>query len=122
MSEPKNTDPTAAPARIASEPPSEREHALTRLREHLTPGTTVFTILRHVSATGMSRVIELYVFKDNEPVCLTWCAARVLDCSLARNQSGLRIQGAGMDMGYHLVYELSAVVLRDGYALRHRWL
>ena len=37
---------------------AERDEAIANLREILKPGDTVYTILRHVSKSGMSRVID----------------------------------------------------------------
>jgi hypothetical protein len=40
---------------------NEHEQAIIDLRRYLRPGTTVYTVLRHVSASGMSRTLDLYV-------------------------------------------------------------
>ena len=44
----------------------ERTNAIERLRAILPPGSTVYTILRHVSRSGMSRRIDVYAL-DREP-------------------------------------------------------
>lgn len=36
--------------------------------------------------------------------------------------NGIKVEGAGMDMGFHLVYSLSQRLFGDGYKLSHRWL
>lgn len=120
--------------------------AIVHLREVLKPGDTVYTVLRHVSRSGMSRNIDLYYIKDNKPV---WISAYV-GCAIGSPQSkrnwersqGLTVGGCGMDMGFHLVYSLGRVLYRDGfevegrgrngdtsghdkdggYALEHRWI
>jgi hypothetical protein len=50
---------------------SERSEAIAQLRKLLKPGDTVYTILRHCSASGMSRVIDLAVpvkeYRDEYP-------------------------------------------------------
>ena len=37
-------------------------------------------------------------------------------------REGVKVGGAGMDMGFHLVYNLAAVLFDDGYALEHKWI
>lgn len=70
----------------------------------------------------MSRLIDLYVIEGGEPLRLTWDVAKALDYSYSREKEALRVRGCGMDMGYHLVHNLSRALFKDGYCLRHRWL
>ena len=84
------------------------------LREILKPGDTVYTLLRSVSRSGMSRSISLYTFKDNEPMMLDYATSILTGYKLDKNE-GVKIGGCGMDMGYALVYALSNALYRDGY-------
>jgi hypothetical protein len=96
-----------------------KESLLNILKE----GDTVYTILRHVSASGMSRRIDLYTFKDNKPVYLSGYYAMMQGEEPPRD--GYKVGGCGMDMGFHLVYTLSSLLYkkdRGGYELRHEWL
>ena len=92
------------------------------------PKPTVYTILRHVSSSGMSRDISLIYIKNGDPYFITYHAAHALGDTLKeRNGSDvIRVNGCGMDMGFHLVYSLSSVLFagqeRAGYLLQHRWL
>ena len=103
------------------------------------PGSTVYTILRHVSASGMSRVIDLVVIHKGEPCRISHAAAALISYNLDPKHDGLKVGGAGMDMGFHVVYSLSSRLWpkgtpkahsmrngepdRDGgYALKQRWL
>jgi len=45
--------------------------AIVHLRSMLKPGDTVYTVLRHVSRSGMTRGIDCYVIADNRPVWIT---------------------------------------------------
>jgi hypothetical protein len=103
------------------------------LEEYLTDTRTVYTILRSVSASGMTRHISLVVAGlDNTgaPALydITYHAAKVLGEKLQdhKGHRTIRVNGCGMDMGFHLVYELSSVLFagqdRAGYVLSHRWL
>jgi hypothetical protein len=107
----------------------EKQEQTARLREWMPEGSTVYTILRHVSASGMSRDISLIVPRIDENgkvgfIHPNYVAAKVLgDRLVSKNGSdAIRIGGCGMDMGFHLVYSLSYALYGNGYALNHAWL
>ncbi len=112
------------------------------LRPLLPAGTTVYTILSHVSASGMTRWIKPYVIEDGEP---RWIGRPVADLLARRyddKRDGIKCEGGGMDMGFELVYSLSRALWNDtpeaeeyrqanerpmasaeaGYMLQQRWL
>jgi len=102
---------------------AERAKAIDYLRgDYLKAGDTVYTILRHVSASGMSRLLDVYCIKDNKPLRLTWNVAVALERTYDRRKEALRVSGAGEDVGFATVYHLSHTLFGDGYALQHRWL
>jgi len=90
----------------------------------------IFTVLRHVSSSGMSRDISLFYVKNGDIVNITYHASIALGWKLVeRNGSrAIKVGGAGMDMGFHTVYTLSRVLYRGtvdgdaGYKLRHEWM
>ena len=99
-------------------------------------GDTVYTILRSVSPSGMSRTMSLKVANDRGGISdLTYYASKVLDYPLVwvNGSRALRVGGCGMDMGFHVVYSLARVLFRDkyegqpdaidaGYSLQQAWL
>lgn len=85
------------------------------LRALLKPGDTVYTILRHVSPSGMSRVISLIAIHDNQPRCIDSYVVSISDYRYDPRHSGLKIGGGGMDMGFHLVYSLSSALFHGGF-------
>lgn len=91
---------------------SEIDEAIASLKKFIKPGDTVYTILRHVSSSGMSRNISLVALVDGKPVFLDWYIERALGYSRAKNTEGLKVGGCGMDMGFHLVYSLGSVLFR----------
>src|SRR5690349_7420785 len=116
-----------------------KANALAELRALCPPGSTVYTILRSVSRSGMSRVITPLVLTPDGPRYLTHTVGTLLGLTSKRGfQDGLRIDGGGMDMGFHLVNSLSYALHgmgrgreihalsgntdRPGYTLNHRWL
>ena len=93
---------------------AERAEWLAEMRADLPPGTTVHTILRHVSRSGMTRDIDLLRMGDDREGFrwLSYRAAAILGESMAHD--AIRVSGAGMDMGFHLVYNLSHRLYPDG--------
>lgn len=93
-------------------------------------GFKVYCILRHVSASGMLRVIDLYTIKDNRPVWLSGTVATVMNWKLDNKYNGgIRVNGCGMDMGFHLVNSLSVELYcpdkyehDEAYKLSSEWI
>lgn len=89
----------------------------------------VYTILRHVSSSGMSRDISLkMVGKDGRLWDITYLAAKATGetCRDRHGQNVIRVSGCGMDMGFHLVSGLSWTLYnghddRPDYVLSHEW-
>lgn len=125
----------------------EVSESLEHLRKWAPPGTTVYTVLRRVSRSGMSRLIDLYVIRANKPVWLSFSAARVLGYPQDHRSGALKVGGCGMDMGFHLVNSLSYKIhgresrgdgvkpeaegrlftprrghFQAGYSLKHEWI
>ena len=104
---------------------TDREEAIARLRQWLKPGDYVHTTTRHVSRSGMQRVISLLFLRPNpdwengvQVLHISYNASKTHD----RERDGIKVHGCGMDMGFHTVYELSGALFGDGYALKHKWL
>lgn len=94
---------------------SERAEACAELRETLKPGTTVYTILRNVSRSGMSRDIDVYVMEGNEPRRITFTVAKAAGMTYNKKSEAIRVGGCGMDMGHHVVYNLSRSLYREDH-------
>lgn len=93
--------------------------AILHLRDVLKPGDTVYTVLRHVSRSGMSRNIDLYYMRDDAPQWISAYVGHAIGSPQSRKNwersQGLTVGGCGMDMGFHLVYNLGRVLFRDGF-------
>lgn len=105
---------------------TEKLEAIAKLRDMIKPGDTVYTVLRHVTASGMRRSIDAYIIRNNEPVWLSYWAGKAIGYKADNKRGGLILNGCGTDMGFELVYSLSAAVFagedRAGYVLNHRWI
>jgi hypothetical protein len=103
----------------------ESEEASEELKKLLKPGDTVYTVLRYVSRSGMMRKIDLFIIKEGRPMRITWLVAKALDYKTDKD-GYLIVEGAGLDVGYALVYDLSYHLFKGmpnaGYQLRHSWI
>lgn len=105
----------------------ELDQARATLLEWLPRGMTVYTLLTSVNRADNSRWIRLMIARDGEIIGtgLSYRAALLLG-SKHDPDKGIKCDGGGMDMGYHLVYSLSAALYgythEGGYTLKHRWL
>jgi hypothetical protein len=92
-----------------------KAEALANLRELLKPGDKVYTKVTHVARSGMSRSIECFVIRDNEPRNISYLGARALGERLDDKNGGVRVGGCGMNMCFHTVYCLSSVLFPEGF-------
>jgi hypothetical protein len=96
---------------MAKETDEKKLEALKMLRKYLKPGQT---ILRSVSASGMTRTLDVYAIKGNAPVYLTGYVCNLL--GYVRTKEGaLKTQGCGQDMGYDVAHNLGYAVYPEGY-------
>jgi hypothetical protein len=99
---------------------SERAEFTAKLRETLKPGDTVHTVLRSVSRSGMSRNIDVYKLTPNadgtvSKQWLSYWVSKAIGESFDKKTDCLKVSGCGMDMGFHVVYNLSRVLFCDGF-------
>lgn len=97
-------------------------------------GTTVYTILRKVSASGMLRTIDVRVILPDPSGSENGIAVLCIrvpevgkryakDIETARRWGGdFRVHGIGMDMGFDLVDTLSRLAHGESNYFVHRWL
>ncbi len=92
----------------------EQNDARVALREIVKPGDKVFTILRHVSRSGMQRVIGVVVPTADGLRDITWSVSKAIGYPNDRDRWGVKVNGCGMDMGFEVVYNLGRVLWADG--------
>ncbi len=102
---------------------------------------TVYTVLRHVSKSGMQHEISVVIpvapisqehDKDSKLVTASivnfvhpsYIIAALLGrrYTEAHGHNAVVCGGCGMDMGFDLVYNLSARLYGDGYKIRQEWI
>ena len=105
----------------SSQKEAERADAIAALKESLNQGDTVYTILRRVSASGMTRYLDVYAIKNNQPHRLTWGAAKALKTTYDRKMESLKVRGCGAGIS-SIVSDLAWMLFGDECALHHRGL
>ena len=89
-------------------------------------GSTVYTVIRHVSSSGMTRDVGIVgIFNDprNSGKLQTVHPNYAVACLLglkhepSDRRDCVRIEGCGMNMCFEIVYRLAIVLYGDGYAL-----
>lgn len=87
---------------------------------------TIFTIVRHVSQSGMQRRISCFVAVKGSIQCIDWYIEQLGLYKRHKNKEGLVVNGCGMDMGFSVVYNTSSQLYegqeRAGYIINQRWL
>ncbi len=66
------------------------------------PTDTIYTVIRHVSASGMSREISVKMIDTGRIINLDWLVSNATGRKIGKH-GGLIIKGCGMDMGFALV-------------------
>jgi hypothetical protein len=115
---------------------ADREETLQYLRSVYPKGSVVYTSIRKVAPSGMSRIINTHAVvevtrttttktgktrrvKRPEIIWTTGRVANLLGITRTDDPEGMRVRGCGMDMGFSVAYDLAVVLWGDGYALEH---
>jgi hypothetical protein len=119
---------------------AEQEEAAKSLRKLLTPGQTVYCLLRRRSSSGMSRVIDLLIaipdIREEYPQTpdgrndysakpkqrrvgqkirsIGYTAAKAMGDRWDSDAGGIKVSGTGMDMGFATVYDLGRTLWPKG--------
>ena len=93
----------------------DRNYAIEQLLTHyVNAGDTVYSILRKVSSSGMTRHYSLVVARNGKIDDITYYAAKAIGWTLLESTGhrAIKVQGCGMDMSFHLISTLSAVLFK----------
>lgn len=98
---------------------TDQAEARDRLATILPKGSTLYSILRSVSRSGMSRQFSFYAIANNQPVFLTYSIAVLLGYPVTKSGPlTARVDGCGMDMAFHTAHRLSRVLHQEDYAIK----
>lgn len=100
---------------MATKAQIEATEARDQLRQWIKPGDTVYTVLRHVSKSGMMRAIDVYIIENGEPSRITWQVGKACGYAYNRKHEALTVNGCGMDMGFAVVNDLGYYLFPDGF-------
>lgn len=94
------------------------------VERYVPKGTRVTAIVTHVSSSGMSRRIRFFVPAQRQDGSLhisevTYAFAIILGLPIKEDNNGygLNVSGAGMDMRFHVVNNVSRAMYQDDYAI-----
>lgn len=99
----------------------ELETAKDQLISLLSDTDTIYTVLRSVSKSGLSRVISFYIIDNKEIVNINYYIKTLLGYKFNKTRDGLIIKGGGMDMGFHVIHTLKHK-LGISEKISHRWI
>lgn len=93
----------------------QKEEARKALIEQLgiKPGDVIYSVIRKVSSSGMSRQIDFYFISEGKPYWISRRIAQILDYSVAES-GALKVRGCGMDMCFAVVYNLASQLWPGG--------
>jgi len=94
-----------------------RDEARAALLALLPVGSTVYVVERHVSSSGMTWYLSLFVKSKGEMRNITHLAAAVLGEKVSNwhGYNAIKANGCGMDMHFHLVYSLARALRPQGH-------
>jgi hypothetical protein len=70
------------------------------------PTDTIYTVIRHVSASGMQREISVKMIDAGRIIHLDYLVSTALGTRIGKH-GGLVVKGCGMDMGFALVDQIN---------------
>lgn len=89
------------------------------MKSYLQKGTTLHAIIRQVSNSGMSRNISFKLINNNNEVYdLSYQIAKVLEYPFNDKYHAVKVKGCGMDMAFHVTYNISNMLFNDGYQIK----
>jgi hypothetical protein len=106
---------------------TEEEIAIDHLKRLLSPGDTIYAILRWVNGHGDNRIVDFYCVHDGQVAWLSGRISRLWPDTggfepTQKHGGGLYIGGSGMDAANEVIYALGSKLFDDGHALKREWL
>jgi len=97
----------------------DNEKAKNKLRKLIKTGRTIYTVVRHVTSNGMHRHMDVLIAEKNKIININYYIEQLglykRGAYGQKNNNSLRVSGAGMDMGFAIVYSLSRELYNNGF-------
>ena len=84
----------------------EKAYAETKLNQILKRNETIYSVIRHVSQSGMTRHITFFIIKDGQVWHIDNLISDYLDYRTNKRFNALVVGGCGMDMAFSVVNNL----------------
>jgi len=81
---------------------------------------TIYTVLRHVSSSGMQREISIKMIDADRIIHLDYLVSTALGMKQGKH-NGIVVRGCGMDMGFHIVHNILRAI-NPSKQYRHEWI
>ena len=85
---------------------------------------TIYSIIRHVSQSGMTRHISFFYIRNNEPRFITNRISDFLEYKMNKYHDAIVVGGCGMDMAFSVVNHLQEQMKHNSslldFELNHR--
>ena len=91
----------------------KHEHDKAELLQMIKPGDSIWCNVVSVSRSGMSRTIKLYIVEGARIRNISGYVATLTGNQWVKD-GGVKVNGCGMDMCFHLVYELGCALWPNG--------
>ena len=100
----------------------DQQNAVAELNKILSdiPTDTIYTVLRHVSSSGMQREISIKMIDAGRIIHLDYLLSTALEMTQGKH-NGIVVRGCGMDMGFHIVHNILRAV-NPTKQFRHEWI
>lgn len=85
-----------------------REQCLSYLLPYLANRMTVYTTIRSVARSGMSRTLSVLVVRDGEIQDISYYVGIVCGYALTRDNH-VKVHGCGFDAGHSVVYDIERI-------------
>lgn len=125
--------------------PTDKETAIKDLKALLnasgTKKRTIYCKVKHISRSGMYRLMDFYVSSKDGIQCINWYIEKLGTYKRKKNDYSIAVSGCGMDMGFAVVYDIGQTLYPNGdektitgrngsktpetsggYLLKHEWI
>lgn len=92
-----------------------RDRAVANLRKRIKPGKRVYTMVTHVTRSGMTRLVRLFIVEKGKIEDITGWVAQAIGARRAKGAEwDIVVGGCGFDAGFHVVGSLQRALFPNG--------